>query len=75
LSSRVVDRGLRMSTSRESTVLTAGLYRDKNGRTAHVRTTSTGYLISYTDGPPITLPLPESGQPAPDRPLSASRTR
>jgi hypothetical protein len=64
-----------MSTSRESTVLTEGLDRDKNGRTVRVRTTATGYLISYTDGPTITLPLPESGQPAPDRPPSASRTR
>jgi hypothetical protein len=56
-------------------VLTDGLYRDKNGRTAHVRTTATGYLISYTDGPTITLPLPNTEQPAPNPPPSRPRTR
>jgi hypothetical protein len=40
-----------------------------------VRTTPTGYLISYTDGPTITLPLPDAARPAPDRAPSTSRTR
>jgi hypothetical protein len=54
-------------------VLTDGLYRDKNGRTAYVRTTDTGYLICYTDGPTITLPLPDPTRPAPVRAPSRAR--
>lgn len=50
-------------------MLTDGLYRDKDGQTAYVRLTVTGYLICYTDGRTIAVPArPSPISDAPNRP-------
>lgn len=56
-------------------MLTDGLYRDKDGQTASVRLTVTGYLIRYGDGRTIavpTHPISARGHTGPGQPPSAS---
>lgn len=54
-------------------MLTDGLYRDKDGQTASVRRTVTGYLIRYSDG--RTIALPTTPFPHADTPARAGRHR
>lgn len=41
-------------------MLNEGLYRDRDGRTAYVCPTVTGYLIRYADGQTVTLANPSN---------------